>query len=88
MVDGVRYHHIFDPSTGYPARGVMSVTVATGLAVDADALATAVFVLGPEDGMELIERTPGAEVLLVTGDGDSIGDVLVSSGLTGRFLEQ
>ncbi|MFH1864261.1 MAG: FAD:protein FMN transferase, partial [Candidatus Eisenbacteria bacterium] len=56
MVDGVRYHHIFDPSTGYPARGVMSVTVAPELAVDAAALATAVFVLGPEDGMELIER--------------------------------
>lgn len=88
VIDGVRYHHILDPSTGYPARGVMSVTVATELAVTADALATAVFVLGPEDGMDLIERTPGAEALLITGDGDSIGQILTSSGLAGRFVEQ
>ncbi len=88
LVDGVRFHHILDPATGYPARGLMSVTVAAELAVDADALATAVFVLGPKEGLALIERTPGAEVVLVTGDGDSIGRVLVSSGLMGKFVEQ
>ena len=88
IVDGVRYHHILDPSTGYPARGVMSVTVTAELAVDADALATALFVLGPEDGMDLIERMSGAEALFVTGDGDSVGEVLVSSGLVGRFEAQ
>lgn len=85
LMDGVRYHHILDPSTGYPARGIMSVTVAAELAVDADALATAVFVLGPEDGMALIEGIPGAEALLIAGEGDSPGDVLLSSGLAGRF---
>ncbi len=88
LVDGVRYHHILDPATGYPARGVMSVTVAAELAVEADALATAVFVLGPKEGLAFIERTSGAEVVLVTGDGDSVGRVLVSSGLMGKFVEQ
>jgi len=88
LVDGVRYHHILDPATGYPARGVMSVTVASERAVDADALATAVFVLGPDEGLALIERTPGAAAVVVTGDGDSVGRVLVSSGLGERFVEQ
>jgi thiamine biosynthesis lipoprotein len=88
FVDSVRYHHILDPATGYPARGVMSVTVATERAVDADALATAVFVLGPDEGMALIERTPGAAAIVVVGDGDSVGRVLVSSGLKDKFVEQ
>ncbi|MCK4409201.1 MAG: FAD:protein FMN transferase [Candidatus Eisenbacteria sp.] len=88
LVDGVRYHHILDPATGYPARGVMSVTVASERAVDADALATAVFVLGPDEGLALIERTPGAAAVVVTGDGDSVGRVLVSSGLKEKFVEQ
>lgn len=88
IIDGVRYHHILDPSTGYPARGVMSVTVAAGLAVNADALATAVFVMGPEEGMALIERTPGTEALIVAGDGDTLGEVMLSSGLIGRFEQQ
>ena len=88
LVDSVRYHHILDPATGYPARGVMSVTVATERAVDADALATAVFVLGPDEGLALIERTPGAAAVVVTGSGDSVGRVLVSSGLKERFVEQ
>ena len=88
LMDGVRYHHILDPATGYPSRGIMSVTVATERAVDADALATAVFVLGPDEGLALIERTPGAAAVVVTGDGDSPGRVLVSSGLAGRFVEQ
>ena len=88
VVDSIRYHHILDPATGYPSRGVMSVTVATERAVDADALATAVFVLGPDEGLALIERTPGAEAVLVTGDADSVGRVLVSSGLKEKFVEQ
>ena len=46
--DGIRYHHILDPATGYPARKSVSVTVWTETAMDADALATTIFVLGPE----------------------------------------
>ena len=84
MVDSVRYHHILDPSTGYPARGVVSVSVASRRCIDADALATAVFVMGPEAGMALVETMPGVEAVIVTG-GRNVNDVFVSSGLSGRF---
>jgi thiamine biosynthesis lipoprotein len=63
--DGVRYHHILDPATGYPARGLISVTILAPSCAEADALATAVFVLGMEKGLALLARWPGAEGLLV-----------------------
>ena len=77
IVDGVRFHHILDPRTGYPAEECMSVTVVTAKAYEADALATAVFVLGPSEGMALLERLPGTEGLIV----DAGGRVTVSTGL-------
>jgi len=86
-VDGVRYHHILDPATGWPARGLVSVTVAAESAATADALATAVFVMGAERGMALVERTAGAEALIATADGDEVGEVLLSSGLEERFTD-
>ena len=46
---GVRYHHIIDPRTGYPAKGVSSVTVIHTDATTADAAATALFVAGMKD---------------------------------------
>ncbi len=53
--DGVRYHHIFDPATGAPARRAQSATVIAKDSCDADMLSTAVFVLGPERGIELVD---------------------------------
>jgi len=82
--DGVRYHHVLDPATGYPATGVMSVTVFTERCMDADAFATAVFVLGPRRGMRLVERLDGVEAVIVTGD-EVIDEVLLSPGLEGRY---
>ncbi len=79
--DGVRYHHLLDPRDGRPARGCRSVTVLARTCARADALATAVFVLGPREGMDLIERLPGVEGLLVDAD----GTLHQSSGL-GRYL--
>ncbi|MFC1833380.1 FAD:protein FMN transferase [Thermodesulfobacteriota bacterium] len=79
--DGKRYHHILDPRTGYPARGVQSVTIVAPDGVTADALATAVFVLGPGQGLEIIESTPGVEGFFI----DSSGEVRVSSGGTEIF---
>ena len=63
--DGVRYHHILDPATGYSARDLVSVTVMAATCTEADALATAAFVLGMDRGLALLERWPGAAGLLV-----------------------
>lgn len=78
--DGVRYHHILDPHTGRPARGVRSVTVLAPRAVLADVLSTAVFVLGPESGMDLVESLPGVAAVMVTED----NRVIVSERAKGR----
>ena len=79
--DGVRYHHIIDPSTGQPARLSRSVTIVAKRAVLADGLSTGVFLLGPEQGMALIERLPDVEGVIVGAD----NQVHVSSGLQKRI---
>jgi len=79
--DGRRYHHILDPDLGEPARGCRSVTIVAKTATMADGLSTGVFVLGPEQGMALIERLPDVEGVIVSSE----NRVLVSSGLTGRL---
>ena len=81
LKDGVRYHHILDPATGFPARGCCSVTIITDEACDADAVATAAFVLGPEKGMELIETLPDAEGLIIICT-DTTKHIVRSTGLS------
>ena len=66
--DGVRYHHILDPATGRPARRCTSATVIAATTVDADALATGLFVMGPDEGIALAERLPGVEAMLISAD--------------------
>ena len=67
--NGVRYHHIMDPSTGYPAdSGLSSVTIISDSGLLSDALSTACFVLGADRGMALAE-TYGADALFVGADG-------------------
>ena len=67
--DGVRYHHLFSPFHGYPAdNGLLSVTVITDISMDADALSTAVFVLGYEKGIALLESFPEAEAVFIFED--------------------
>ena len=70
--DGIRYHHIFDPQTGRPVRLMISATIITTEVMDADALATALFVMGPEKGIEWIDSIGNAEAMVVLEDG-SIG---------------
>src|SRR5690606_24420773 len=67
--DGRRYHHILNPDTGRPTEGVISVTVIGPDATTTDGLSTTLFVLGPEAGLELIERFPGYEAVIVESDG-------------------
>jgi thiamine biosynthesis lipoprotein len=80
-LDGVRYHHILDPRTGYPTRGLTSATVLAPEATLADALSTALMVLGPDRGLALAEEWPGVEAVLV-GEG---GELHATSGLAGRL---
>jgi len=82
MKDGRRYHHIIDLGTGEPARLCRSVTLVTDRAVVADALAKGVFILGPDAGMALIERTPGVEGVIVSAK----NEVSISSGLRDRLI--
>lgn len=68
--DGVRYHHILDRATGLPARsGLRSVTVVSKDATLADALSTALFVMGAEKGLDFCGQQSDAEALFVTDDG-------------------
>jgi thiamine biosynthesis lipoprotein len=64
--DSTSDHHLLDPRTGEPARGVVSATVVAPKAMLADALATAAFVLGPGEGLRLIERQGAQGVLFST----------------------
>jgi thiamine biosynthesis lipoprotein len=81
MKGGRRYHHIIDPTTGEPARGCRSVTIVAPSATVADGLSTGVFLLGPVEGMALIERLPDVEGVIVS----AANQVLVSSGLKQKF---
>ena len=75
--DGVRYHHIIQPSTGTPAIGVHSATVFGPDAVITDALSTSVFVMGVDQGLTLIGTLPDYESIVI----DSEGQVYYSDGL-------
>lgn len=81
--DGIRYHHILDPRTGYPSRsGLIGTTVISDLSIDADALSTSIFVLGLDKGMKLIENIKGVEAIFVTSD----KKVYTTSGLKDIFI--
>lgn len=69
--DGMIYHHILDPSTGYPVQNDLDqVTIISDRSVDGDALSTTCFAMGLEDGMELIRSLDGVEAIFVTKDGE------------------
>ena len=68
-LDGVRYHHLLSPATGWPVQnGLASVTIFSDSSMQGDALATAAFVLGPEEGMRLIEQLDGIEAVFIGRD--------------------
>tara|TARA_B100000963_G_C22630187_1_gene674532 strand:+ start:447 stop:1439 length:993 start_codon:yes stop_codon:yes gene_type:complete len=66
--DGKSYSHIIDPRTGYPSQGILSVTIVTENAELADALATSVFVLGEEIGMNMINQLKGVDCIIINSD--------------------
>jgi len=87
--DGIRYHHIFDPRTGRPARsGVMSDSVVIDGKVDhagmlSDMFTTIIFVLGPEKGMEFLKNLDGVEGEITAED----GTVYMTEGFKDHFSD-
>jgi len=69
MEEGSRYHHILDPRTGLPAGECRSVTVVASDTADADAYATAAFVLGPVSGLRFLRALSGVEGVIVDAGG-------------------
>lgn len=69
VFNGIRYSHIIDTRTGYPAQGLVSVSVFAKTTEVADALATGVFVLGKEKGMALVNKLPGIGCIMVDDKG-------------------
>jgi len=65
LIEGKRYSHIIDRKTGTSTEGLSSVTIIAENATDADALATAVSVMGTEKGLEIIESTNDTEAILI-----------------------
>ena len=79
--DGVTYHHLLDPDTGYPAEsGLLSVTVWSGSGTLSDALSTACFVLGLEDSLPVLEQFD-SEAVFITED----HQIYVTEGLADAF---
>jgi thiamine biosynthesis lipoprotein len=81
--DGVRYHHILDARTGFPARVSRSVTLLAGDSFTADALDTAIFAVGPERGLKIVAGIKGLEAVIV----DAKNQVHVTPGLKDRLVK-
>ena len=78
---GRRYHHIIDTADGYPSDKLLSVTVIHNDALDADVLSTAIFVMGKEEGLKLIEDLVDAEAVIITPE----MEIFYSDGLEDFF---
>lgn len=74
---GKKYSHIIDPRTGYPSSGINSVSIFAKSAEVSDALATAIFIMGKDSGLFLINQLDGIEAILV----DSNNKIHKSSGI-------
>ena len=80
--DSVRYSHEIDPRTGYPAQtGVASATVIAPNCMDADALATALIIMGTESGLQLVEKLDNVEAFLILREGNDNYRTIKSSGM-------
>ena len=67
-IDGKFYSHIIDPRTGYPSEGILSVTIISEKAELADALATSVFVLGTDIGIDMINQLKNVDCIIINSD--------------------
>ncbi len=69
VFDGKRYSHIINPKTGYPATGIVSVTVFAQQAELADAFATSIFVMGTETGLNRVNQLSNVECIIIEDNG-------------------
>lgn len=82
MKDGKRFHHIIDPRTGYPSEnGVVSATIVSDYSIDGDALSTCAYVMGIDNGVELIESLDGVDAIFITED----KKIHITSGIKDNF---
>jgi thiamine biosynthesis lipoprotein len=76
ILNGVRYHHLLDPKTGYPSYESRSVTIVSNESALSDAFATGIFILGPEKGLKILERL-NLEGVIISKD----GKIFITEGL-------
>ena len=80
--DGVKYHHILSPFTGYPYDNeIAGITIVSDKSVDGDALSTSVFAMGVEKGMEFVNTLDGIDAIFITKD----YKVYITDGLKSIF---
>ncbi|QQY80426.1 thiamine biosynthesis lipoprotein [Keratinibaculum paraultunense] len=83
LYKGERYHHIIDPKTGYPVKnGLAGVSVVSDKSIDGDALSTALFVLGIEEGTELINQLEDIDEIFITKQ----KEVYIQEKLKDKFI--
>ncbi len=82
--EGKRYSHIINPVTGYPAVGLVSVTVVGPSAEMANGFSTSIMVLGAEKGLELIRKFPEYSCFMITDQ----GSILKSENFKGRLKKR
>ncbi len=85
ILDGVRYHHLLNPATGWPVNeGLDSVTILSKSSAMGDALSTACYVMGVDKGMELIKQYDGVDAIFVNSD----GSVVMTDGAKALIVDE
>lgn len=80
--DGVKYHHLLDPKTGYPFdNNIAGVSIITDKSIDADALSTIVFSKGVDEGLKFVEDLPNVDAIFITKD----NKIYLSKGIKNIF---
>lgn len=80
--DGIKYHHILNPKTGYPYdNNISGISIISEKSIDGDALSTSVFAMGVEGGLAFVESQPDIEAIFVTTD----KSIYLSSGMKNEF---
>ena len=81
--DGKKYHHILDPKTGYPFdNDIAGISIISDKSIDGDALSTAVFSKGLEEGLAFVQTLPGVDAIFISKD----SKIYITEGLKGNFV--